>query len=674
VTSLLDRQRERFLADPDDEHTFRALEEDLFLAGDWDAVMEVYERRLEAPSIADQPREQAAIHCRRGQVYQDRRNDLDLAIECYREALNADAQHRPALSRLRKLYANRLQWDVALQIEEREAALPLRPVEHASLLAEMGSIWLDHLVDRHEALTHFKRSLTEDPSQIDALEGSARIFEAAGQTARAADAWDRIVELLRGPARANALVARARLADDSLRESKLAIELYRRALTDDPNNAAALEAVASQASADGNWTLLADLQERRFELASDPAQRVEIARETGRMQREELSNPSAAQLWLERAIELDPNDIITLDALADLARDRGEDDALVSYLERLRDLSQDSPPVSVLLELASLHSDRGDPARAHRDLELAHQLAPDDTLVGEALCEVLARLGRDEELVEVLEQRASCSGSDPASRAMVLSELASILETRLDDTESACHAYRRAFEADPSTTGVASALERLYRKNEDWDSLRSFLEHAAHAALPDQRTRYSCALAALLHDQFNAPDEAKEVLEAVLAVEPDSVAALRGLQHLASAAGDDDAVLRAYELEAAVSVNASRLAFLIGELVPRLEARDRAVSTGSCRARTGPSSDIGSGTCTPLTVEPKKPSRRIEEQPMRIPKTIARSAHSRGSSRAPVGCRSCPWCNGDWPICFPHRSGPHAWTNSLRCSRTGWAI
>ena len=91
VTSLLDRQRERFLADPDDERAFQALEEDLFLAGDWDGVMEVYGRRLEAASIADQPRERAGIHCRRGQVYQDRRNDFDSAIECYREALNADA-------------------------------------------------------------------------------------------------------------------------------------------------------------------------------------------------------------------------------------------------------------------------------------------------------------------------------------------------------------------------------------------------------------------------------------------------------------------------------------------------------------------------------------------------------------------------------------------------------
>jgi len=62
LTPLLDRQRERFLADPNDAQAFQALEEELFLAGDWAGVIEVYERRLGAESIANQPREQAAIH------------------------------------------------------------------------------------------------------------------------------------------------------------------------------------------------------------------------------------------------------------------------------------------------------------------------------------------------------------------------------------------------------------------------------------------------------------------------------------------------------------------------------------------------------------------------------------------------------------------------------------
>ncbi len=129
----------------------------------------------------------------------------------------------------------------------------MRPDERATLLAEMGTIWLEQLGDRGQAITLFKRALEEHPTQIDALEGTARVFAAAGQMARAADAWDQVIELLRGPARAIALVARARLAEDSLKDVALAAELYRRALTDDPNNLAALEAVAGQAEADENW-------------------------------------------------------------------------------------------------------------------------------------------------------------------------------------------------------------------------------------------------------------------------------------------------------------------------------------------------------------------------------------------------------------------------------------
>ena len=150
MAPLLDRQRERFLADPDDAQAFQALEEELFLTGDWAGVIEIYERRLGAQSIAKQPREQAAIHCRIGQVRQERLGEPELAIACYRDALQIDSQYRPALTRLRKLHASQQQWDVAVQIGEIEAALPMRPGEAAALLADMGTIWLGRLGDRDQ--------------------------------------------------------------------------------------------------------------------------------------------------------------------------------------------------------------------------------------------------------------------------------------------------------------------------------------------------------------------------------------------------------------------------------------------------------------------------------------------------------------------------------------------
>ncbi len=573
MTPLLDRQRERFLADPNDAQAFQALEEELFLAGDWAGVIEVYERRLSADSIAGQPRELAAIHCRIGQVHHDRLAAPDLAIASYREALEIDSQHRPALTRLRKLHASQNQWDIAVQIGEVEGGLPMRPEERAALLAEMGTIWLEQLGDRNQAVALFKRALDEHPAQIDALEGSARAFAAAGQIARAADAWDRVIELLRGPARAIALVARARLAEDTLKDGALAGELFRRALTDDPNNLAALEAVAGQAQSDENWALLVDLQERRFELTTEAERKAFIAMETGEVHWKQLSNPSAAQLWLDRAMALDPNNRKCVAALADLARDNGDDEVLITHLKRIADLSRGPTPVSVLLELSTLYSDRGDANSAYQNLSLAFEFDPDNDLVGDAFSEVLNQLGRDEELVEILEQRASTPNMDGAARATILAELAALHEERIDDVGAACNAYRRAFETDPTAPGVASALERLYRKTEDWASLRSFLEYAGGHSLPDQRSGYLCSLALLLNDQFDAPEQATQVFESVLAMEPDSVAALRGLQHLAASTGDEETVIRAYEAEAEIALEGERIAFLVSELVPRLEAR-----------------------------------------------------------------------------------------------------
>ncbi|MFV1979322.1 MAG: hypothetical protein ACC649_08215, partial [Myxococcota bacterium] len=316
-----------------------------------------------------------------------------------------------------------------------------------------------------------------------------------------------------------------------------------------------------------------DLQERRFELTPEAERKANIAMETGEVQWKHLSNPSAAQLWLERAATLDPNNRKCVAALADLARDNGDDATLIQHLERIADLSRGPTPISVLLELATLYSDLGDTNRAYQNLALAFEFDPDNDLVGDAFSEVLTQLGRDEELVEVLEQRASTPNMDGTTRAMVLSELGALWEGRLDDVDAACSAYQRAFEADPAIPGVTSALERLYRKAEDWASLRSFLEYAGEHSLPDQRTRHLCSLAALLNDHFDAPEQATQVLESVLAVEPDSVAALRGLQHLAATIGDEDTVIRSYEAEAAIALNEERVAFLVCELVPRLEAR-----------------------------------------------------------------------------------------------------
>ncbi len=575
MTTTLDRDRERLLANPANPRAFQVLEERYFLAGDWPRLVDLYEKRLAAPDLAARPEARAQLWLRLGQIHEERRGDPDRAIGAYRQALASEARFRPALQQLRRIHGQRGQWDLTLQIAEMEAALPMEGAERAALLADTGLVWLERLGDAEQARDHFAKALEVEPRHGAALRGFARALQACGQSELAATAWQRLAEQLRGAERADALVALARLLEGPLARVEAAAELYRRALSDNPRSPDAVEAVAADARRKRQWPLLADLMERRFELAQTTPQRVAIALEAGRLEREQLGNGAAARMWYARAAQIGPDAPEVFEALAEIERERGDDDGMRQALERAVALRGDAAPLSSLLELASLHSALREDSRALVHLQRAYRLAPDDALVVEALSDTLLRLGRYPELAAVLEQRAALPGTDVATAAAVYAELGALRERRLGDRRGARDAYARSFAARPTQPAAAAALERLYRADEDWDALRTFLAEAARSGPSAERPRYLCALGDLLAQRLARPGEATRAYEAALALDAGCLGAHRGLQQLAAASGDVEAVIRAFEREAEVSSDRMRLAHLVGELVPRLEATRR---------------------------------------------------------------------------------------------------
>jgi len=224
-----------------------------------------------------------------------------------------------------------------------------------------------------------------------------------------------------------------------------------------------------------------DFEERRFELASragNTQRQAAIALETGRLHLERLGSPVAAEPWLTRSRELSPEDPRVFEALADLERKRGNDVELLANLEQSITWSRDEPPISMLLEAASLRSDRGEHDRALFHLERGLSLSPKDAIVVEALSDTLSTLGNYTALVDILERRAALATTDPETRAATLSELGAIHREQLEDEDAALDAFERAFKADPTAPDLATTLEQFYRKTDDIESLRSLYERA----------------------------------------------------------------------------------------------------------------------------------------------------------------------------------------------------
>ena len=566
MTSNLARHVAALAADPADARAFAALEEGYFLAADWEKLVALYRQRLEEPQLTGEDR--ASVHYRLGQILEERCLDIDLAIREYTDAIRIRPDDRLALRQLRQVHARREAWDLVLQIAEVEIATLHEPYERAVFFAEMGDVWLRHMHDHNEAMTCFEQALAVDPRHKEALAGLARTLEAQGNIEAAAATWERLIGCVRGPDRATPLVALASLLAGPLNQGERAVELYRRALGDDPRNEAAVEALSVSAAARGQWELLADLFERRFRLAAGARRRTAIALEAGYMQLERLGNHEAARLWFERAREMSSDDVSVLSGFVDLERKAGAPQTLAAAIDHLVRIVGTKAPQRLLLEAASLHTEHGDDEKALAHLEMAARQRPDDPLVLEGLATTYSNLLRPDDLAAVLERRAALCPDDPEARAGALAELGHVQATQLEDLTAAQDAYERAFEAMPSMPGVASALEGLYRKTESFDALRKLLERATETGPPAERCGFYCSLGELLEEQFGERDDSAACFEAALQLQPET-RALRGLARIAERSGDARAMIRVLEREAGMCSDPQREGELAHELATR---------------------------------------------------------------------------------------------------------
>ncbi len=519
----LERLRARFESDPSIAAAFEALEEHHFVNGDWNELVALYEQRLEASDLTpeEHSKERAKIVFRMAQVLEERCLQVDRAAEAYEQVVRLDPSYQPALAQLRRIYTAQARWEVVLQVAEAQAQLPMTSFEQAAFSTEMGEIWYQRLGDTEQGVVCFERALENDPDHAGALLGLARAKEELGDALAARQALERATSNLRGPDRAPALVQLARLLAGPLEDPDRAEELYRQALTDDPCCEAALEALFERAVAAEKWDQASEIQERRFDLAAGARRRAAIALEGGYLHLDRLRNSQGARLWISRALDLFPDDPANHLALADVERLAGNREALAGHLRRACDLAEESIPV------------------------------------------------------EILEAQAALATHDASGRAQALARLGSLHEEHLADFEAAIDAYQRAGTEDPEQPGVSEALERLYRKTESWERLRRHLEDSLERSAGRHSVELHCSLGELLLEQFQDAPAARQSFEAAAAVDPTAPRALQGIERIALDSGDEDTILEAFEREAGVTTDRSRLSFLVWELVRILEERSQ---------------------------------------------------------------------------------------------------
>jgi tetratricopeptide (TPR) repeat protein len=171
-----------------------------------------------------------------------------------------------------------------------------------------------------------------------------------------------------------------------------------------------------------------------------------------------------------------------------------------------------------------------DTSTADRFLALVRALDATHPLVHERRADECGEVGAWDARRDEL-QRALARADKPGDRSALHAALGELFESHLPNEKRALDHYEKAVRIDPGSIAALAALERIYRRTEQFGRLAQTLELLVDA-LPEGREQVDALLrlAELLERRFLKPRDAAPRYEDAHACEPDNVRALDGLE------------------------------------------------------------------------------------------------------------------------------------------------
>lgn len=472
-------------------------------------------------------------------VYWERARDLSPAMSGSVEPLIAfyeEAEAWPQLVQVLK------QEEAASQDIERRAAIHLRLAHLAERLSTSDA-----------AIEHYRSALGLHPGDETASRQLSRLLEEASRYEELVEILQRAADSARDPAVAFVhLFKIGQVLEDLVKQPVRALPVYRRILDASPGHLGALFSIQRAAERAGEYEVLVDALIEEAGVVKGPESRVPLLHRAGEVSEKLLHQDQRAVKLYTEALTLNKAHAPTLDSFAAIHDRAGRYPELLKVLTLKLASVADVGARGLLLyrmgRLCEEHLRQDDAALEHHQKAL--ECAPGSSEIALAIERCLARLGRHEELAELLKARISrvVVGPDRAEAAVAWGR---VLEMRLGRLDEALSAYEMALSDVPDHEQALDARIRvLERMGEPQKTAQAHGQRAL--ASTDSAVRLWARLrqAEILDATSRTPDAAIGAYESLLGEYPLHPAALDALCRLYEVKGDRQDLTRIVRLQA----------------------------------------------------------------------------------------------------------------------------
>ncbi len=554
--------------DPEDQEALDKLAHLYSVKEKWTELLEVLQAKADLVIDID---EKKAIQFNAGEVYLEKLEDVEHAIDSFIKVTELDPDDVNSLRKLDGIYTRTGKHAELLPIVQREAELALDPNENIEFRHRMGKLHEEHLDDVPKAIETYRDILHVMPDyapSILALEGLIAQGKEASLAAMVLEPihdanaeWEKLVSVLEVQLAAHedhwervGLLHRIATYQEDERyigNTRAAFSTYARALSEDPRNEDTLSALERIAENLRNWQDLASEYDRVIGQIEDADIHVIIGLRAARVYEEELGNPEASIAHYKKVVGADDRNAVAIHSLSRLYRVNQRWEELLGILDLEMDISGTEEEALELkfMKAQICYQELGRVGDAlaiyneilgvnpeHNQTHAALELLFDEGIERKKIFDILQPLhemaGEWEKLC-VKEQALANDSEVPAERMECFFNIATIYETKMLDGDQAFDWYGKAYMVDPTHERAMIELDRLADALGEWPKYVELLQQVLSTTETKEiQLTVGKKMARILEDHMMDPDRAREVYNYLVGIDSTDREVLEPLDRL----------------------------------------------------------------------------------------------------------------------------------------------
>jgi tetratricopeptide (TPR) repeat protein len=575
--------REVLALDPTSQVALHSLDGLFTRSGLWSELAENLETQL---GLADTDESQLALMLRLASLREGEMRQTEAAIEGYRQVLDRDPTNGAALGALERLGQNpahslaiaeileplyRTQGDYQklIGVHEVQVARTDNPERKVELLQQIAQLHEDAAGDLNASFETMARALAADPTSDGTQEGLDRLARATGRFQDLARVFEQLAGEQRDPEVGSQLYSSAaRVFELEVRDVDRAIELYRKVLSIDPTNLAAAESLQGLFQSAERYGDMSLILQRKAEILDDVDQQKNALYQAAAIEEEVLERQEQSIAVYLKILEIDGEDLKSIDALVKLYLGLSRWEELLSVYSKKADLVADPEEKKLIFYQVGAVYERelSDVPRAIDTYQKVLELDPDDLTALGRLDVLFQAAGNWQELLSILQHEAELT-ADPAEAVSFQYRIAELYEKRLNDVDRSVELYREILNVQsdhtPTLTALegikngeraplaaASVLEPVYDAIGDYPRLISVLEVTVRFADdPFQQVELLHRIARLYEESMGDHARAFETYARAVSADSQNEESLGSLERLAMMIERWPAVAKLYDAE-----------------------------------------------------------------------------------------------------------------------------